>query len=62
VAARIAGGKRPLLRDGLGAWEALVAERQPVYDSLSQLTIDTSRQPLDRVAQQIADWLERSQP
>jgi shikimate kinase len=58
VASRIAGGKRPLLKDGIGAWTALVAARQPIYDRLSQLSIDTSRQPLDRVARQIADWLE----
>lgn len=58
VESRIAGGKRPLLAEGIGAWEALVATRQPIYDRLSQLTIDTSRQPLDRVAQQIAQWLE----
>ncbi len=58
VESRIAGGKRPLLTDGIGAWEALVATRQPVYDRLSQLSIDTSREPLDRVAQQIAEWLE----
>jgi shikimate kinase len=58
VESRIAGGKRPLLKDGIGAWAALVAARQPIYDRLSQLSIDTSRQPLDRVAKQIADWLE----
>lgn len=56
--ARISGGKRPLLKDGIGAWQALVASRQPVYERLSQLSIDTSRQPLDRVARQIAQWLE----
>ena len=62
VASRIAGGKRPLLKDGVGAWQALVAQRQPIYDELSQLTIDTSRLPLDRVATQIAAWLERQEP
>jgi shikimate kinase len=58
VEARIAGGKRPLVKDGIAAWEKLVAARQPIYDRLSQLTIDTSRQPLDRVARRIAEWLE----
>jgi shikimate kinase len=37
---------------------ALVEGRQPIYDRLSQLTIDTSRRPLDGVAKQIAEWLE----
>lgn len=58
VEARISGGKRPLLADGIDAWEALVVTRRPIYDRLSQLSIDTSRQPLDRVAKQIAQWLE----
>jgi shikimate kinase len=61
VESRIAGGKRPLLAGGIAAWETLVATRQPVYDRLSQLSIDTSRQPLDRVAQQISEWLERQE-
>ncbi|MEP6481181.1 MAG: shikimate kinase [Rhodoglobus sp.] len=61
VEKRIAGGKRPLVKDGIGAWEALVATRRPIYDRLSQLSIDTSRQPLDRVAKQIAQWLEASE-
>ena len=58
VEARIAGGKRPLVKDGIGAWLALVEKRQPIYDRLSQLTIDTSRRPLDGVAEEIAEWLE----
>lgn len=61
VAARIAGGKRPLLKDGIEAWSALVAARQPLYDSLSQLTVDTSKQSLDRVARRIADWVRKQE-
>ncbi|CAN5201303.1 shikimate kinase [soil metagenome] len=58
VESRISTGKRPLVKDGIGAWVALVEGRQPTYDRLSQLTIDTSRRPLDGVAKQIAEWLE----
>lgn len=54
---RIGGAKRPLARDP-EAWARLVAQRQPIYDRLAGLTIDTSEQPLDGVAQQILDWLE----
>lgn len=61
VAARIASGKRPLVKDGIGAWQALVERRQPIYDRLSQLTLDTSREPLDRVAERIAKWLQEAQ-
>ena len=58
VEARIAGGKRPLVKDGIGAWIALVEQRQPIYDRLAQLTIDTSHRPLTGVAKDIAEWLE----
>ncbi len=57
VSARIADGKRPLLTGGVSAWSELVAVRKPLYDRLAQLTIDTSRQPLDKIAQQIVEWL-----
>lgn len=55
--ARIGGSKRPLSRDP-EAWARLVAVRQPIYDRLAALTIDTSEQPLDDVAKQIVQWLE----
>jgi len=58
VSARIADGKRPLLRGGVTAWSELVAARKPTYDRLCQLTIDTSGQPLDNIAQQIVKWLQ----
>ena len=58
VEQRIAGGKRPLLRDGIGAWQSIVDARQPLYDRLSSLTIDTSHLPLDNVAERIVGWLE----
>lgn len=61
VSARIAGGKRPLLKDGIGAWSALVAARQPLYDELSELTIDTSDRSLDLVAREIADWIRKAE-
>ena len=54
---RMKSGKRPLVTD-IESWAALVAARQPLYDRLSHLTIDTSRQPLDRVAEQIVKWLD----
>ena len=60
VASRIAGGKRPLVRGGVESWSALVATRQPIYDRLSGLTIDTSRLPLDAVAEHIVSWLKEN--
>lgn len=61
VEARIAGGKRPLVRDGIAAWSALVEKRRPIYDRLADVTFDTSSEPLTEIAARIADWLkERS--
>jgi len=57
VEKRIAGGKRPLLKDGIGAWESLVAARQPVYDELADFTVDTSELSIDAVADRIVAWL-----
>lgn len=54
--ARIGDSKRPLSRDP-DAWARLVEQRQPIYDRLANLTVDTSTRPLDEVAQEIADWL-----
>jgi shikimate kinase len=53
VAARIDNDKRPLLRDGIITWQSLVATRQPIYDRLADHTIDTSKRPLDQVADEI---------
>lgn len=55
VSARIDDGKRPLLREGIGAWEKLVAARKPIYDRLADHTIDTSyREPADIAAELVA--------
>ena len=62
VEKRIAGGKRPLVRDGIGAWVALVEARQPIYDSLARMTIDTSRRPLDHIATEILAWIQEDTP
>lgn len=57
VESRISGGKRPLVTGGITAWQNLVAARQPLYDRLARFTIDTSNQPLDKVARRIVAWL-----
>ncbi|MGV8885268.1 MAG: shikimate kinase [Microbacteriaceae bacterium] len=62
VEKRIAGGKRPLLRDGLGAWIALVEARTPIYDALATTTIDTSRRPLDHIATELLAWIQEDTP
>lgn len=51
--------KRPLLASGgVGAWEELVARRQPIYDRLATVTFDTSHRTFDAVAAEVVEWLE----
>jgi len=59
VAARIGGGKRPLLKGGVQAWSALAESRRELYESLASRTWDTSTLPLDDLADDIADWVRR---
>lgn len=56
AAARLDGSSRPLA-GGIEAWTTLVAARTPLYESLAAATWDTSRRPIDRIAQEIADWV-----
>lgn len=50
VAARLAGGNRPLLADGgLERWTTILAERVPVYEALADIDLDTSRRPVARI-------------
>jgi len=58
VATRITNGKRPLLKDGVEAWTALVATRQPIYDRLATRTFDTSDYPAEKIAANIAEWIQ----
>lgn len=57
VAGRITGGKRPLLSAGVEAWKTLVEARQPLYEQVASKTWDTSSRPMDRIAQDIAEWI-----
>jgi shikimate kinase len=57
VEQRISNDKRPLLKDGIGAWVALAELRRPIYESLATRTFDTSNRPLDKIAADIVDWI-----
>lgn len=50
-------GTRPLLAEGFGAWERLVAERMPLYERLALRSWDTSSSPVTRIAEEIARWV-----
>ncbi|MCK2036825.1 shikimate kinase [Microbacterium sp. SSW1-49] len=58
VADRIRGSSRPLLagEDPLARWQAIFEERRGWYDEVSSTTFDTSRRPMQRIADEIVAW------
>lgn len=58
VAHRIGGGGRPLLAgdDPVSAWTRIFDERRAWYEEVASVTIDTSRRPMQRIAEEIAAW------
>jgi shikimate kinase len=62
VAARLAGSARPLLTDGVDSWRRIAAEREPVYRALADVTVDTSRRPMTRIAAELAERLQDDAP
>ncbi|MDJ0325082.1 shikimate kinase [Cryobacterium sp. PH31-AA6] len=59
VRARIGGGKRPLLKDGLADWKRIYAERRPLYEALATARFDTSHRPLDVIARDVVTWVRK---
>src|SRR5690606_37079505 len=58
VTARLADGKRPLVRGGIEDWQRIYDARRATYESLASVTFDTSRLPRDRIAQDVVTWIE----
>jgi shikimate kinase len=58
VAARLADGRRPLLTEGLASWRRIAAEREPIYRTLADVTVDTSRRPMTTIAAELAAQLQ----
>lgn len=56
VAARIKTDKRPLLKNGTGEWQRIYDERRPIYERLATISFDTSSEPIEQIAERIADW------
>ena len=61
VRARIRGDDRPLV-DGLESWRRISADREGLYRSLADLTIDTSDRPLPRIVREIERFARERQP
>ena len=46
IKSRLTGGKRPLLKNGFDDWTRIYDERKPIYESVADITINTSGQSL----------------
>ncbi len=57
---RLVDDSRPLLTGGIQSWKTLVAARQPIYDRVSTFTVDTSRRPIDHIAEEVALRLQEN--
>ncbi len=59
VADRLRSGTRPLLAgdvDPLERWSEIFEQRRGWYDAVADVTFDTSRRPMQRIAEEIAAW------
>ena len=58
VAGRMRETTRPLLQDEdpMARWTQIYEERRPIYHQLADLTVDTSRGPLQHVVDAIVEW------
>lgn len=60
VAARIVGAGRPLLageEDPVARWQKIFDERRAWYNEVADVVFDTSRVPMTRVAEHVANWM-----
>lgn len=56
VAPRLAGSTRPLIASGgIAAWTAIQEARTPIYASLADFDIDTSRRSVARIVEDITE-------
>ncbi|MCU1480023.1 MAG: hypothetical protein JWQ19_809 [Subtercola sp.] len=56
VSARLGNSKRPLVPD-IESWQRVVDARHDLYESLADLTIDTSHRKADDIAADVAAWV-----
>lgn len=58
VAGRLRGSNRPLLagEDPLERWKKIYEERRGWYAEVSSATFDTSRRPMQKIADEIVAW------
>lgn len=63
LAARIGAGTRPLLTgdDPIGRWQAIFAERLPLYREVADVEFDTSMRPTAEVVDDVVNWTRTRQ-
>ena len=42
IKVRLKGNKRPLVKNGFEDWQRIYTERKPIYESVADITVDTS--------------------
>lgn len=57
MASRLAGGNRPLLKDGLADWRRIYESRRELYEQVADITVDTSGVPLKSLVESISERL-----
>ena len=58
MTSRLAGGNRPLLKDGISDWRRIYESRRSLYEQVADLTIDTSRVSLKSIVEEIVSGLK----
>ena len=58
MAARLGGGSRPLLKDGISDWRRIYESRRDLYEQVADISVDTSRVALKAVVDQIVSELK----
>lgn len=61
VKRRIRGDSRPLVKDGIDAWVALVDSRRDVYERLADRTVDSSHRSVQSIAHELAQWVRQEE-
>ncbi|MEV8268232.1 shikimate kinase [Microbacterium sp. NPDC076911] len=63
VATRVSGSKRPLLQgdDAAQRWTEIFETRRPIYETLADVTFDTSSGPLADIVAEIVAWSRKNE-
>jgi shikimate kinase len=59
IGARLRGGKRPLIQNGMSDWRTIYESRRHLYEEVADITIDTSGKSLHETLETITEELTR---